>query len=86
MRIGYITKEDPNNVRAYSGTHYAMYQALKEEFEEVVPLGPIDHWYKNIAKLKGKYYTIGSKKLFKFQYDIKLAQIHAKLLDKKIKE
>ena len=86
MRIGYITKEDPKNVRAYSGTHYAMYQALKGEFEEVVPLGPVDHWYKNIAKLKGKLYTFGSEKTFKFQYDIDLAKIHAKQLEEKIRK
>ncbi|MEQ8579572.1 MAG: glycosyltransferase family 4 protein [Balneola sp.] len=86
MRIGYITKEDPNDVRAYSGTHYAMYQALKGEFEEVIPFGPVDHWYKNIAKLKGKILTFGNKKVFKFQYDIKLAQIHAKQLDEKIRK
>jgi glycosyltransferase involved in cell wall biosynthesis len=86
MKIGYITKEDPNDVRAYSGTHYAMYQALKGEFGEVIPLGPIDHWYKNVAKLKGKFHTFGNEKLFKFQYDIKLAQIHAKQLDEKIKQ
>lgn len=86
MRIGYITKEDPRNVRAYSGTHFAMYEALKGEFEEVIPLGPIDHWYKNVAKLKGKFCTFGNEKLFKFQYDIKLAQIHAKQLDEKVRE
>jgi glycosyltransferase involved in cell wall biosynthesis len=86
MRIGYITKEDPNDVRAYSGTHYAMYQALKGEFEEVIPLGPIDHWYKNVAKLKGKFHTFGNEKTFKFQYDIKLAQIHAKQIDEKIRK
>lgn len=86
MKIGYITKEDPNDVRAYSGTHFAMYQALKGEFEEVIPLGPIDHWYKNISKLKGKLYTLGNDKVFKFQYDRKLAQIHARQLDIKIEE
>lgn len=86
MKIGYITKEDPKNVRAYSGTHFAMYEALKGMFEEVIPLGPIDHWYKNIAKLKGKLHTLGNEKLFKFQYDIKLAQIHAKQLDEKIEQ
>ena len=86
MKIGYVTIEDPNDVRAYSGTHYAMYQALKGEFEEVVPLGPIDHWYKNVAKLKGKFHTFGNEKTFKFQYDIKLAQIHAKQIDEKIRK
>ena len=86
MRIGYITKEDPNDVRAYSGTHYAMFQALKGEFEEVVPLGPINHWYKNVAKLKGKIKTFRSNKVFKFQYDLKLAKIHADIIDRRIRK
>lgn len=86
MRIGYITKEDPNDVKAYSGTHYSMYQALKNEFEEVVPLGPINHWYKNVAKLQGRIKTLGSDKVFKFQYDLKLAKHHAKQLEKRIKK
>tara|TARA_R110002124_G_scaffold285065_4_gene463149 strand:- start:726 stop:1865 length:1140 start_codon:yes stop_codon:yes gene_type:complete len=84
MKIGYITKEDPNDVRAYSGTHYSMYQALKSEFDEVVPLGPIDHWYKYPAKLKGRIKTFGTDKVFKFQYDIELAKKHTEILDKRI--
>lgn len=86
MKIGYITKEDPNDVRAYSGTHYSMYQALKDEFEEVVPLGPIEHWYKNVAKLKGKIKTFGNDKVFKFQYDIELAKKNARILEKRIEQ
>ena len=86
MRIGYITKEDPNDVKAYSGTHYSMYQALKNEFEEVIPLGPINHWYKNVAKLKGRIKTFGNERVFKFQYDLKLAKYHAKQLEKRIEK
>jgi len=86
MRIGYITKEDPSDIRAYSGTHYSMHQALKNEFEEVIPLGPVDHWYKNIAKLKGKIKTFSNEKVFKFQYDIELAKKHAEMLDSKIEQ
>lgn len=86
MKIGYITKEDPNNLRAYSGTHYSMFQALKGQFEEVIPLGPIDHWYKNIAKLKGKIKTFSNEKVFKFQYDIELAKKHAEILDERINQ
>jgi len=84
MKIGYITKEDPTDLSAYSGTHYSMYEALKNEFEEVVQLGPIDHWYKYVAKLKGRLKTLGTDKVFKFQYDIELAKKHAKILDERI--
>ncbi len=86
MKVGYITKQDPNDIGAYSGTHYSMFQALKNEFEEVIPLGPIGHWYKNIAKLKGRIKTFGNNKVFKFQYDLTLARLHAKQLEKKIEK
>jgi glycosyltransferase involved in cell wall biosynthesis len=86
MKLGYITKEDPNDIRAYSGTHFSMFQALKREFEQVVPIGPIDHWYKNIAKLKGKVRIFGTDKVYKYQYDIELAKKHAKILDQRIKQ
>jgi len=86
MKLGYITKEDPNDIRAYSGTHFSMFQALKNEFEEVIPLGPMDHWYKNIAKLKGKIRILGTEKVYKYQYDIKLAKKHAKILDQRVKQ
>ncbi len=62
-----------------------MFQALKKEFEEITPLGPLDHWYKYFAKLKGKLKTFGSDKVFKYQYDINLAKKHAAILDKRIK-
>lgn len=84
MRIGYITKEDPNDIKAYSGTHYSMYQALKNEFEEVIPLGPLDHWYKSVAKLKGRIKTFKNGDVFKFQYDLNLAKHLAKQLEKRI--
>lgn len=84
MKIGYITKEDPNDIGAYSGTHFSMLKALQREFEEVVVLGPLDHWYKNIAKLNGKIRTFGSNKVYKFQYDIELAKIHSGLLERRI--
>ncbi len=86
MKIGFITKEDPNDRLAYSGTHFSMYQALKQEFGEVLPLGPLDHWYKFPAKLKGRIQIFGTDKIYKYQYDLNLAQKHAAILDKRIEK
>jgi glycosyltransferase involved in cell wall biosynthesis len=86
MKIGYITKEDPNDIKAYSGTHYSMLEALRTQFDEVIPLGPLDHWYKYMAKFKGKIKTFKKDKVFKFQYDLKLAKKHARIIEQRIDE
>src|SRR5690554_1134311 len=84
MKIGYITKESPYDVRAYSGTHYNMLQALQKQFDDVAALGPIDHPYKNIAKLKGRALRLFDKRIYKYQYNVGLAKRMAAILDKKI--
>lgn len=86
MKIGYITKEDPNDIKAYSGTHYSMYQALKKNFDEVTPLGPLDHWYKYGVKIRGKFLSKLSGKVYKYQYSIALAKKNAAILQKRIEE
>lgn len=40
-KIAFITADDPLDMRSWSGTYYRMFSALKNEFKEVVPLGPI---------------------------------------------
>lgn len=84
MKIGYITKESPYDVRAYSGTHYNMLQALQKQFDDVAVLGPIDHPYKNIAKLKGRALRLFDKRIYKYQYNVGLAKRMAAILDKRI--
>lgn len=84
MKIGYLTKQDPEDKRAYSGTHFCMYQALQKNFEEVVPLGPVDSSYKFIPKVKGKWLTLLSGKTYKYQYDVGLAKRMSAIIDKKI--
>ena len=86
MKVGYITKEDPNDIRAYSGTHYSMYQALQSNFGQVIPLGPLDHIYKYVAKIKGRGLRALSGKTYKFQYNERLARKYAILLEEKIRK
>ncbi|MGN8226145.1 glycosyltransferase family 4 protein [Gracilimonas sp. BCB1] len=86
MKIGYITKQHPSNRRAYSGTHYYMFKALKQSFEEVVPFGPVDSNYKIIPKAKGRLLRMMTGKVYKYQYDIGLAKRMAAIIDQKIAE
>lgn len=86
MHLGYITKENPLNVKAYSGTHYYMYRALQHQFEHVEALGPFDTSYKIIPKVKGRLLNFISGKTYKYQYDIGLAKRMAALIDKKVQE
>ncbi len=41
MKIAFITASDPLDKRSWSGIYYRMLEALKYQFEEVAPLGPI---------------------------------------------
>ncbi|MDX1828376.1 MAG: glycosyltransferase family 4 protein [Lutibacter sp.] len=41
IKIGYVTASNPMDKKSWSGTHYKMFESLKNEFEEVYALGPI---------------------------------------------
>ena len=86
MKIGYITKQNPNNILAYSGTHFHMYKALHENFDEVIPFGPIEGSFPIIPKIYGRLLRVGSNKIYKYQYNIGLAKRAARLIDEKIQE
>ncbi|PKP12874.1 MAG: glycosyl transferase [Bacteroidetes bacterium HGW-Bacteroidetes-3] len=45
ITVGFLTAKNPLDKKSWSGTHYKMYQSLKNEFDEVIALGPI---HKNI--------------------------------------
>ncbi len=86
MKIGYITKQDPNDIIAYSGTHYHMFQALRHSFDQVIPFGPINEILPILSKLYGRMLTLGSGKIYKYQYNVGLAKRAARHIDKKIKQ
>lgn len=41
LTVGYITVDDPHDRRSWSGTHHFLLNALRDRFEEVLPLGPL---------------------------------------------
>ncbi len=43
LRIAFLTSTDPDDKRSWSGTHNRMYTSLKNEFEVVEKIGPVDN-------------------------------------------
>lgn len=86
MKLGYITRQDPNDVSAYSGTHFHMFQALQGSFTEIIPFGPVKQSFPLLPKIYGRLLRLRTDKIYKYQYNIGLAKRAAKLIDKKIRE
>ena len=86
MKIGYLTKQNPEDKRAYSGIHFYMYKTLQQQFEDVVPIGPVDTPFKYIPKATGKIRRLISGKIYKYQYNAALCKRMAGIIDKRIKE
>lgn len=86
MDLGYITRQDPNDPKAYSGIHYHMYQTLLNNFEDVFTYGPVDSKYKIVPKVEGRIRKLLSGKIYKYQYDIGLARRVSAIIDQKIRK
>ena len=84
MNIGFITKQDPEDIKAYSGTHYAMYRALQSQFEEVERLGPLTSGFSLLPRLYGRALRLLTGKVYKYQYNIGLAKRVAEVIDSRI--
>ena len=84
MKLGYITKQNPNDIKAYSGTHFQMYEALKQCFDHVIPFGPVKEPFPQLLKIYGRLLRIRSNKIHKYQYNIGLAKRAARLIDIRI--
>lgn len=42
IKVGFLTAKNPLDKNSWSGTHFKMYQSIKNEFDEVIVLGPIN--------------------------------------------
>jgi glycosyltransferase involved in cell wall biosynthesis len=87
VRVGFLTSTNPRDRSASSGVHYRMFQALKQEFEHVVPLGPLsidksvsirlrllDYWHRLVfRKSFNKYHSTLLSKYYARQFEKKLA-------------
>lgn len=50
MRIGYISKDDPEDIGTWSGIHFHMVNALRTQGVEIELFGPLGRWHEYPAK------------------------------------
>jgi glycosyltransferase involved in cell wall biosynthesis len=84
MRIGYCTLGDPRDKRTFSGTHYHIMTALKNNNYNIVPFGPINTKWTFIGQIIGKIFKKFFNKSFPYYQTMFISKRLGKILDKKI--
>ena len=86
LKIGFITATNPLDRRSSSGVHYRMFQALSQEFEEVVALGPLSIskpvWW--VLRVIGFLHLKLFKKAHNTWHSPILSKHYAKQIEKKL--
>ena len=84
-RLAYITLDDPLDKQTWSGIYFRMFDALKYEFEEVIPLGPIKAPY---VEFVIKIFQFFSLYILQRRYDrshsVLLSKTYANILKRKL--
>ena len=85
LKIGYLSSEDPRNKRVWSGTHYSIYNALRQ-VGQVEILGPfVPEFTLTVGKIKNQVLLRLFKKRFDYRHSIALSKAYAKYFSVKIK-
>lgn len=81
-KILYLTRLNPNNLKAWSGTNYFIFKILKKNFN-VISVGPLSNRIRYLFLFKKFIYSI-----FKVKFDIDrpilVAKDFAKQIEKKL--
>ena len=54
LRVAYVSADDPLDPRSWSGTHNRIFQAVKQNVAEIVPVGPLDSRWRPVLDVVGK--------------------------------
>lgn len=75
LRVGYLCFQNPENRRVWSGTHFSLLSAIRNEGHEVVNLSPIilPRSYHRLLTVYNKVHRIFSKKLIFEEFTLFLA-------------
>ena len=86
VRVGFLTSTNPSDRSASSGVHYRMYQALKQEFEQVIPLGPLSISKSVFIRLRllDYFHRIVFRKSFNKFHSTLLSKHYARQFEKKL--
>lgn len=82
LRIAYLSNLDPRDKTSWSGTHYRMLNSLKEEFDEVIVLGPIKNNLINlIIQIQNVFHILLYGRRFNKLHNKTLARFYAFKID-----
>lgn len=84
MKIAYLTKDDPDNLRHWSGLHYFMQHHLKKHAIEIYSLGPINLWRITFLKGLNRIYNFLFNKGIKPFHTISSSRAYSKMFQKRI--
>src|SRR5213593_3298997 len=79
LKIAYLSTEDPQSKRSWSGTTYYMAQALQKYCADVYYLGPIHSIEKRLAHQLSKSVHLSCKKNIVHERLLIVARKHAKV-------
>lgn len=86
-KIAYLTASNPLDKRSWSGIHYRMFTALEEQFEVVVPLGPVltNKKLKKLLKIINKLHVVFFGKKYNKQHNSVLGRFYAREFQTRLK-
>jgi glycosyltransferase involved in cell wall biosynthesis len=86
LRIAYLSANDPNDRRSWSGTEFSMVKALQEHCGNVVPIGPLRPLQATIGKIiRRGLKTLGRPNYF-FSHTISMSKALGRLAEKRLSE
>jgi glycosyltransferase involved in cell wall biosynthesis len=85
--IGFLTKPDPYDKRSWSGIYFRMLESLSNEFESVIPLGPLPKPYVDaILRIIQKVINILNGKKYNRSFSPLLARAYARSVERKLEK
>ena len=88
MRIAFLTANDPNNKRSWSGIHYYMAKALERHVGEVIYLGPVRAYFfvQGILKLIRILFKLLGLRKYNSGYSLLLSRHYSYIFTNKLSE
>ena len=87
MKIAFVSREDPFNRGAWSGTINSMFNCLKKiKNIKVYALGPLNDFYRIKEVLKRNYYNFFFNSKFDSNRTINLSKYYSNQIDQNIKD
>lgn len=85
MRIAYLTSDDPNDKKSWSGTNYYMLQALKNAGADAHPMGPVQNPLKPFGQVVNKISRSLMGKRYNYRHSLLYSKQYARIFKNKLR-